>query len=421
MRFKASNFLIVGMCLFAVCSCQQDQTKKHQKLIIGDWYPVMLELDNEHLYDIELDEGYRFTEDKLCENKAGFYSYFYPAGRTVESPYGYEFEDSTWFCNALWKDIFHSDYWEDMLFNVNQAYGNNTSYFIDKDTLSIFDLGKKRWMKYKINFAGKDTMSMSFRNEDRGFFVKKTFIRKIYEEVDKEPLVNQIIFHTNATCYTGTKLLLIRRDGLLFSYGYYETGKFFIARISEAEFERIEALFKIANLKEILEKCDDFVSTRSMSVPYISFVTEDDKIKTIRHPYLTCLYPINMEFYWAYLSGVFLPDVSQLKPYRLEEYSDFISDFVSFYDDFTDIRLYDDNKRYALPWTELFYIVALLSEAKEVTDLKVTSTIEPKYYIGREKTIKTDGRYFLYKNRFGKEIILDIGFNALEKNERIML
>ena len=309
-----NKIIIFCLCLICVSSCRQDITKKHQELIVGDWYPIIRELNNEYIYDIELDEGYKFTEDKLCENKVGFYSYFYPAGRTVESPYSYEYEDSTWFCIEILPENDDLRYMNDaLLFNVNQAYGNNTSYYIDKDTLSIFDLGKKRWMKYNINFTGKDTMSMSFWNEDRGFWVKKTFIRKIYEEVDKEPLVDQMIFYTQATCYTDTKLLLIRRDGLLFSYGYYETGKFFIAKIPETEFYRMETLFKIANLKEVLDKCDDPMpkreATRSMSMPYISFVTADNQIKTIKHPYVTCLGSVNMEFYWAYLSGVFLPNI----------------------------------------------------------------------------------------------------------------
>ena len=108
--------------------------------------------------------------------------------------------------------------------------------------------------------------------------------------------------------------------------------------------------------------------------------------------------------------------ISQLKPYRIEEYSEFILDIISNYDDFRYINLYDDKKGYNLSRTEKFYIVSLLSEAKEVSEINFTLTKELNYYIDRKKTIKTNGRYFQYTNKSGEEKMLDIGFNVIEKN-----
>ncbi len=421
------SIVVICICFVLFCSCQQNRTKENQKLLIGDWYPVI-----ENVGDIENIIGYKFSADGLCENKAGFYNYFYRKGLTFNWQNIFDPIDSAWFCDSR---EYSNDFslYIDYLFNINRSYGNKTTYHIDNETLNIFDLSRGKWMQYHLDFEGKDTLKLSYWNEDWGLDIEERYVRKVYEEVDETPLFEQIVYYKPGSCYTDNKLFLIRHDGLFFSYGYYETGQFFIAKISKEDFKRIETLFKVADIETILTGSQSVMPERhrqpSWGTPSISFVTKDKKIKTINDPFMIRpAFP--MEFYWAYLSFVFFHEQIELKAYHKDDYPAFILDF----DDFMNLELNDGNKTFLLSWTERFYIGALLCDAEKIhtIDFDPKRTIfdyrDGRMQIGadgrrtfdfrdKRRLIETDGRYFKYTDKEGEVITLDIGFNFLKTND----
>lgn len=389
--------LIMGLICY---SCQQDITKQNKELILGEWIPV-----DEFIPENQV--GYQFTADNQCENKVGFYSYYYPDGVRLDH-YGGVLNDSAWFCDYNNPDASPIPfYW--FLFNVNRAYGNKTIYSIKEDTLQIFDLAKQKWQKYQINFEDNDKLVLSYWHEDFKYHIEDLFIRKSYPEIDETPIFEQFVFYTSFSCYTGAKCLLIRRDGLFFSYNYFESDQFFIGKIRPEEFIRIENQFKQANIWEVTDSFHIPVSRRKQYPWYdtsISMITSDQKIYTIKEPLGKGL---PNEFEWGYLSGIFLPDVVQeLKPYYKDNYPSLLIEI----DDFSRIHI----SGIPLYVSERFYLGVLLCYAKEVESITFDAKYDLIFTSEKKAFMKTDGRYFRYTNQKGKEITLDIGFNFIEAN-----
>lgn len=382
--------LIVAIVFF---SCKKD-SQQNQEWIIGDWHPVY------GLYTPDNQQGFRFEDKSKCINKVGFYSYFYSNGIRLDHC-GEAFIDSAYFCDFHMKYEHPLDY-DPYLFNVNRAYGNKTSYKIEKDTLQIFDLAKQDWQKYHLSFKGRDTLKLSYLHDGYKKEWVDWFIRKSYEEVDEIPLLEQIIFYVPSSCITGEKYLLIRRDGLFFSYGYFKSDEFFIGRMQPEEFRNIENRFKQANILEIIDQR----SKRALLALFnstVTFITTNYQMYTIENP----LEIQPHEFQWAYLSGVFLPDfIQEIKPYLKEEYPSLLTEVK----DFSNLSI----DAGGLFFSERFYLGALLCTAEEVRNIE----FENMYMISVNNNdfMQSDGRYFRYTNREGKKITLDIGFNFIEVN-----
>lgn len=392
-------YILLLMATVALFSCKENLTKQNQELIIGDWYPLDIG------YVPENQIGYQFTKENLCINKTGFYSYFYPDGTRL-GHYGSGINDSAWFCDYHGQNDFPFGF-DPLLYNINRAYGNKTTYLINEDTLEIFDPAKEKWMKYHIQFQGQDTLKLTYWYEDFKYNTTDWFTRTSFHERDSAFKIDQLIFCISASCYTGEKYLLIRRDGLFFSYGYYKTDEFFIARMQPREFERIETLFKQSNITEIV---DSFQSIGYFPTfdSFITLVNIDHEMSTIENP----IGRTPNEFQWAYLSGVFLPDViKELKPYYENEHPPLLTQMG----DFRNIIIRGRNGR-ILYMPERFYLGVLLCYAKQVKNV----AFEPKYNLSlipdKRAFMQTDGRYFRYINNEGKEITLDIGFNFIEVN-----
>ena len=394
---RVNLFLILYIAV-ACYSCQQDITKQNQEWIIGDWEPCF---DGYVPFNLV---GYQFDKSYGCVNKTGFYSYFCPDGLRLDIS-AEVYNDSTWFCDYPYppQDSFNR------LYNVNHAYGNKTVYSLEKDTLQIYDLARQKWMKYHLSFKGRDTMQLTYWHDAIKCNITDRLIRKSYPKIAETPTFDQFIFYSAGFCCIGAKFLLIRRDGLFFSYGYYRTDDFFIAHIQPEEFMRIENQFKRANIQEIIDSFHISVSNRkqySWYDPAVSFISSDQKMYTIREPLIRGL---PNEFEWSCLSGIFLPDVVQeLRPTFEDEYPSFLTEI----NDFSRIHIS------GIPYyvSERFYLGVLLCYAEEVEDI----VFEPEYdliVIPEQKVfMKTDGRYFRYKKKDGKEVTLDIGFNFIEMN-----
>ena len=401
---KHINLFLILFITVACYSCQPDNTKRNQELIIGDWHPYFDEY-------IPINQvGYQFAEDNQCENKIGFYSYFYPDGSTLDYS-DFVRNDSAWFCNPFDPDAYPNYQFDEFLFNVNHAYGNKTAYFVKGDTLQIFDPAKQKWIKYHINFGSQDTLQLSYWNEEKGFAKTDIYIRKSYGHIDNKPLLEQIVFYNIPSCYSGPKYLLIRRDGLFFSYGYFKSDRFFIARMQPEEFKRIEVFFKQADIVKVLEHIHSPVSERkyldNAYTPQITFIMADHQMKTIETPFRK---EVPVEFLWGYLAGVFLPDLSQsLKPYFENEYPDLVAEF----------EYLPTIEGYNFCRSENYYLLALLCFAKEVTDVSFNPQYKVIGFRNEKNIMHTDGRYFRYtidgiEGTYTKTV--DIGFNFLEIN-----
>jgi len=393
---RVNLFLILYIAV-ACYSCQPDITKQNQEWIIGEWTPIFYD----DIYGVYSCAGYLFDKE-FCENKVGYYDYFYQTGKLLEFPDvlpKLESEFCGWFDNPY-------------LCNVKRPYGYRTNYKIEKDTLHIFDLADKVWTKYHLRFSSKDTMILS--NKYFGDTIPDRFVRKVYQ-ADSTPLMDQFIAYYPYNCYSKSKLYLIRRDGLFFSYGYYDSNRFFIGQLRNDEFNRLETLFKRADLATDLGQWESINRIKMDDLYPMSEETfiMDNKVVTFDNLLLGNMAFISAEFYWAYLAGLFLPDLAKIKPCHKDDYPKLLDEF----DDFLYIRLKSRNLIFSLSATECFYLGVLLCYAEEVEGI----AFEPSYMLSgfrdEKKTMQTDGRYFRYKKNNGKEVTLDIGFNFVEVNE----
>ena len=396
---KRINILLVFMISVACYSCQQDSTQRNQELILGDWVPIY----DDYLANVTSSTGYLFDQE-YCENKVGYYEYFYQTGRVFDHPGVISWDESD-FCG---------EFYDPFLYNARRLYGYRTNYRIEKDTLHIFDLADKVWTKYHIRFSSRDTMILS--NRYCGDTIPDRFVRKVYQ-VDSTLLIDQFIAYYPPTCYSKKKLHLIRRDGLFFSYGYYQTGRFFIGQLRNNEFTQLDTLLKRAGMTKDLSQWRRLnfgrTSSDSFRMSEETFIV-DNKMATIDNSPLWTISG-NAEFYWAYLAGLFLPDLVKVKPLPEDEYPALLDEF----DDFLSLALENQDMYLGLSNTECFYLGVLLCYAVEVEGI----TFEPNYTLSglrdEKKTMQTDGRYFRYQKKDGKEVTLDIGFNFIEVNELV--
>ena len=392
------NILSVFIIIFACYSCQPNITKQNQEWILGEWVPI------DYIYDISSFTGYLF-EKEYCENKVGYYDYFYRTGPFLEYPYKITEEVIAEFCYTY--NIY------DDLYNVKSPRGYRTIYKIEKDSLLIFDLTNKIWIKHYIQFLSKDTMILSNRYSDK---VRDRFVRKSYPIDNNQPLIDEFIFYYPPSCISNSKLYLIRRDGFFFSYGYFGANHFLIGQLQDDSFNRLDTLYKKADLSAILSRWDS-LSVKGWEQPpriaeNVSFVI-NNQVTTIDRMPLRSFLGLSVESYWAYLAGLFLPDLAYIKPINESDYPRLLYEF----DHFFDLKIRNHDEFLKLRVTEQFYLGMLLCYAKVVED----KTFTPKYtltgFAEKNRTMQTDGRYFKYADRFNNEITLDIGFNFIEVNE----
>lgn len=392
-KIKTFSVLILALVCY---TCQQDITKQNQELIIGDWTPII----DDELYDVTSFAGYIF-EEEYCENKIGYYEYFSQTASLLEFPFKLIEPFCFTYDNAI-----------DNLCNVKHPYGYRTLYKLEEDSLLIFDLADKAWVKYQIHFPSKDTIFLSNKYTDK---TKDRFVRKAYQ-IDNQPLIDEFIFYYPSSCISNSKLYLIRRDGFFFSYGYFGSNHFLIGQLQDNSFNRLDTLFKKADLSAILNGWDS-LSVRGWERPLsisenVSFVI-NNQVTTIDRMSSGYFGGISIEYYWTYLAGLFLPDLANIKPINESDYPELL--YYEF-EHFFNLRIKIQDKFFEPPATEQFYLGSLLCYAEKVKDKK----FEPKYTLtglrDENKTMQTDGRYYKYTDIFGSEITLDIGFNFIEDN-----
>lgn len=421
MKQKLRYILYSIFIFFNCCKLENNSTIIIQNSIVGEWYPLdnMVILKDRSTDEIEIRNaknfnmtGYQFMENGICKNNLGFYEYIDQDALVLDHPYKqWRSEDESDIC---------TDYIDDYkwLGNIKHSFGNQTSYLINNDTLKIFNPSKKDWDKYKIDFLSHDTLSLlSDKNNTRELYVRKYYIS------DKEQIVDQIICYYPLTCTSNRKFFSIQCSDDFISCEYFNNDrKFQATKMKEGTFRQIERLFKKAETVSPLmniqligedEGRKEKASTMRYSIyePKITFV-KNGKTKTLN----SIFYDVsleNREFYWAYLSTLFLFDYEDIKCNVINFESSIgklnLDDFDSF------LFIKNDSIQIKIHPTERFYLATLLYQARKVIeDFKAIYKLEGiKDHINK---IETDGRYFRYTSKEGKEITLDIGFNFIEVN-----
>ena len=407
---KVYVLYLVQLCiLFLFCnSCQKDLTKQNQKLLIGEWRFAEAE---DSSWDDEYMFGYKFMEDGLCENNLGFFSYYNPTGFFLHTPKKY--------CmgSVVPSYLFGG---KTALNNVSRYYGNRTYYKIKGDTLKIYDPAKNVWSSQYIRFKSPDSLIVSYINECQEQ-VFLSLIRKEYK-TNGDSLFDQLIFNYPEGVRERS-FFSIRRDGLFVSYGYKGKDDFFVGKMKEGEFERIENLFRKI----------DFSKTEPDG--WYEYYYYEPKIIMIKNNDMKIISSMavarsNKEFYWVYLSSLFSPDNIYMQPTRQHEYikKEFLNlnvgrSVYSYYyikKEYIEIENYffkEDLFTLQLSCAETFYLKLLLMKASE-TDYDFAPVYNMGIDFGGAIDVETDGRYYRFYDENGKKITLDIGINYIEDINR---
>ena len=381
--FSFFIYLSGGFILFS--SCRQDINQQNRQLIIGEWRAI-----DKNRSSVAYRHGYQFLEDNLFIDNIGFFSYFIYESFLLHTPQTYCVRSGIPYYLFGGKTALN---------NVNHYYGNRTCYKIENDTLKIYDPAKNAWQSQHIRFVSPDTMILSSINECRDS-IHISFVRKTYQTDDK-PLFDRFIFYTPYGVW-GEKMFSIERDGTFISYGYKGAKEYFVGKMKEGEFERIENLFKKANLNQLKGGVNGYY----YFAPKILFMKDHEMIFVS-----SMMVPDeNKEYYWAYLTALFSPYNTYLKPADRNNPQEEFLKSVNLYS--YDLR--EIGQKMDLHKTELFYLNILLSKACEST-----TRFEPVYKLtSDDQQIVTDGRYYLLTDKSGNQKELDIGFNFIEDLQR---
>lgn len=415
------NKLLVSLILLLqmMSCCRPDRhsgeslTETNRQLLIGDWYPEgervnkkssdtleVVTLTRDYLDKFTLN-SYLFMENNICENHLGFYEYgdpidgyilSYPLKYSIRkrpSSYDWETEGPRW------------------LDNIIRSYGNRSIYRLYNDSLFIYDPGFKKWFNRRIEFPSTDTLRLYSHTDS----VCETYIRKTYR-IEKQPLLEQLIFKYPATSYAYSSLFSIRRSGEYLRVSY--DGKVYFGNLKREIFEQIENRFKIANHIFPLRSYNCSKDPRREEPgPGITFVM-DGEMKTMDHVY----HYVNLEdreFYQAFFSALFLPDYVHIDSFRNfpEHMPDDFRDKIRSHWEF----IKNDSTTLALFSTESFYLKTLILDAKQSTT-EFTPVYKMTGYDNKNSKFfiqaKTDGRYYRYLQD-DDSITLDIGFNFIER------
>ena len=382
------NYKLVIPFLFLMCSCTQNVTDINRAQILGEWYPL----------DIENLEGYHFMENNLCENKLGYYDRYSFSNKKSDWPGQYVStykEDSS-------RQI-HFDEW-----CIINYQGNTTFYKVDKDSLRIYDLTKKKLVNWEIKFLSKDTMLLSSNNDS----IVNKFVRRDYQ-TDTIPLFDEIVFSLKSSTPVNIgddRYISINRDGEVITFlpeGYN------LVKMNEKAFEDIENRFKKADIKTIIANYKRENKQESEFVKSsITFVKGDKIVLSLENPIET----INTkEFLWAYLSALFCLSYNQLDLYNNRDFYSWSNHFPEIF--FVETAFYARDHIWELYGSERFYLRGLIKKAG-----LTNTTFIPKYILRNPsiydatRKFETDGRFFRYKEKDGERFTLDLGFNFIEEN-----
>jgi len=358
---KNSKYLL--FLLFLFISCEKKINNDRESLILGDWiFEKESPKRKNYFYS---DFGYSFEKNGSCETKPGYYH----EKRKTEKE-----ERKTVFL------------------------GTKTKYKIAGDSLYIFNLLSRKWDPSKIVFVDSKNLKIS---SDKNIILE---FKKIEDKENEEANFDKIII-SKSPCFGTCPIndIEINKNGDVYYYGedYNLKNGYFKTKIKTSEFAKIQNDFKKTNFLELKDAYKaNWTDDQEVS---ITFVNDHKIIKTIsdygrQSPKLFRItaYPIT----WMY---------QNLKLEQKETVQKFQNKYLYFS---------KGNRRINLTSSEIFYLSNLLSISK-----KTTKSFKPKYsilYSNQDTKLyefETDGQFFKIPAKDGKLVIIDLGFNFIDKNE----
>lgn len=366
-----SNIVFFLLWLLLLTSCRNKSQEAIEEKLLGEWVCIGKENKASSLsgdtqptleYSI-IKNGYGFYVDNVCDVKLGFF----------------KVDDSTY------KSVF---------------LGTKTIYKVEDDSLKIFNLVDSNWISAKIVCLNKDTLSL-----EKKFGEIRKYL-KMDERKSQSYGFDELIVSSSG-CFGSCPInnTLIKNDGTVYYYGvaYNAINGHFISKVDDSDFSEIERKFKKSNF-EFLENgyYADWSDDEEITV---TFVKDNRIVKTISDYGRKA--PI--DFIWSYHPVRFLNERLQLKPLVLDSWD--MEMWVDEFESKDSITLLFDAEKYYL-WTKLL-------ESKTVSsDFKASHRL-----INREakptSVGETDGRYFRFKLKNGRQVTLDLGFNFLQKNRAL--
>ncbi|MFD2603380.1 DUF6438 domain-containing protein [Flavobacterium suzhouense] len=366
------NLFVLFLVVFFL-SCEKKPVTP-QEMILGNWSVV----NKDSVMPWERDiRGFEFLADSTCDYKVGFWDW-----------HKYQEERN--------RAIKNKQSLDDKILNY---LGTKTKYKITKDSLKIFNLTEKIWELYQIKKFNKDTLIVKRDT------IVSTFTKKKYD-IGMSPDFDAVVF-SSSLCYgscPANDLVISKTGEVLYKGSYHVLNEgWYTAKIPLTEFEKIQRRFKEADYMGL--KNDYYTMVTDSQQISVSFIKDGKIIKTISD------YADSApnEFIWAYTPLMYLGQKLDLKSKENKKYLD--NDF--FHSSFVTV---DEQKGMNLTQSEVFYLVTLLMDAKNV-DVRFDEKYLLRYDNNYIKEVKTDGRYYKLYLKNGKTEIKDIGFNYITDNK----
>lgn len=361
------------MVLISFLSCHQD-AKKYNQLLIGEWTFASRQSLNtdEEIVLGEYKNAYAFFENGICENKLGYYY-----NKPIEN-------DEEWDKRSYF------------------FLGTTTKYKIEANNLSIFNLSDSTWETSKIISLSSDKLILQSSDSSIYEFKKANY------KLNKEDLFDQIIVSASG-CYGTCPIndILISKVGkTLYNGDSYNTHNgLFTSQISLSDFLAIEKNFKKANIEKLQDSY--YANWTDDEEITVSFVKNDTLVKTI----LDYGGKAPLEFYLAYspvrylYQNIKLDTLQNIPPYLQIQ----------------DLKFIENKNECSLSKSESFYLWSLLLKSTKVyKEGKLNYNLD---FFGSEnilEPIQTDGRYYRFQMKDKQILTLDIGFNFLERNKKVL-
>ena len=365
---------VLTLFFITLISCKNNLENENKRLIVGDWKffyeePVIPKDGNLTVIKLPLSirnkfRGYEFKENGVYDNKLGFF-----------------------------KEAFNKIKGE-----TESIYlGRSSTYEIKNDSLKLYNKSNEKWESFKIKNLQKDTLELvDTKNESSKW-------TRVHFDKSKVNLFDKIVVSSSG-CYGSCPVqdLLIDNTGKIIFNGrhYADSIGFFTAITKKEEFLNIENDFLKSgwyNLKNDYEASHTDDQTIS-----VTFIKNNKIVKTIEDYGQEA--PV--EFFWAYREIRHLQRKVKLE--KVKNTTLLLDFYYSYFEDKSTI-LY-------LAESESFFLKSMLLNAK-IVDTKKIEKYKINYWSDEsKKTIFSDGRFFTFKAKDGKEITLDLGFNFLKEN-----
>lgn len=282
-------------------------------------------------------------------------------------------------------------------------YGIFTSYKMDYDTLVIHNLVPPNH-PYKWKFERCENDTLEFRLRD------STLVRykRIQPITDSLPSFDAIIVSTTG-CYGTCEVLnlLINTNGELLFQGQHYINPIGLhsGKLNKYVTQKLFKKFEKSNPLKLNDFNYDFISDQESY--FISLVQDGKIVKTIED----YAYQSPKELIWAYL-----PFSNMYQTITLTELKENINEIPRL----TYFEFKTGNKLLKIYKSESFYLFSELEKAK-LSNVNFKAKFEllfhqPENDLNQILKIETDGRYYRYNFENGKVIILDLGYNFIERN-----